>query len=59
MAVMEGGKECGGGEGGRQERGAGERLGIGEVGFRGGGGGFAKLFGWHQRELVRHILEER
>lgn len=31
---MEGGKECGGGEGGGQERGTGERLGIGEVGFR-------------------------
>lgn len=55
---MEGGKECGGGEGGGQESGTGERLGIGEVGFRGGGGGFAKLFGWHQRELVRQVLEE-
>lgn len=44
---MEGRKECGGGEGGGQESCTGERLGIGEVGFRGGGGGFAKLFGWH------------
>lgn len=56
---MEGGKECGGREGGGQESGTGERLGIGEVGFRGGGGGLAKLKEWHQRELVRQILEER
>lgn len=41
---MEGGKEGGGGEGGGQESGTGEGLGIGEVGFRGGGGGFAELF---------------